>query len=575
MNVVAETQAAQHPSTNSGTGIRVTPLRDEMIGNLRTVALLLAGAAMLVALVAAANVANLTAARTLSRHRDTTIRTALGASRNQLITDFLAEGLALALAGTVAAIPLAYLALEAVIASMPSLTLLEGALYLRRVSINASLVLFTVTAALLSIAPSAIIMASQTSRRSLNEMLQAGRAYTAPRNWAKLRPVLVAFEITFALILLAGAGLMTRSILRLLETDLGFKPENVVSMAVSLPLQQYRDESSITAFYSELQRRVEVLPGVASAGIVDELPLTKDTGSVRLYVDGRPRTPEQELDAVIRSASPRYFETMGIVVKSGRPFVPADDALRPGVMILNQTLADFFFPGENPVGRRVALALNGRTFDVVGVVSDVRMGEVDRNVMPAVYVSSLQSPSRSSNLVIRTIGPIAGELATTVRQEVQSLDAEIPVYRIRTMQEVLESTRSFSSRRIVLYPIAAFGALSIAIAALGLYGLLDYMVASQTREIGIRMALGARQSNVLRSTIGQGLKLAAAGVVAGLAVSFALTRLLSTFLYHTEPLDAITLAAVSGLVFIAAIAACVIPALRAARIDPIIALRQD
>jgi putative ABC transport system permease protein len=451
---------------------------------------------------------------------------------------------------------------------------LAGAPYLRSAHVDASVLGVGAVLVALALLPSVVIAFADVARLPLHAALKSGAASARAGSRLPLGGAPVVLQVALAVVLLVGAVLMTRSVGRLLSVPLGFQPDHVVAMSVSLPVERYQTPESVAGFYRDLRSQAARLPGVARVGIVDEMPLTKDTGAVRLHTADRPAASSAETEALIRSASPGYFETMGIAILAGRDFAETDRDGRPPVAVLSRALASALFPGGQAVGRSVALARNTITFQVAGVVDDVRMGELDRTIRPAIYTCSLQDPSRSTQALVRTTRP-AAEMASELRAVVRTIDPDVPVYRVRTMEEALGDTQGVATRRLVLYPLAAFGGLTALIAMFGLYGLLSYAMAQRTRELGIRVALGAETPAILRLAMGQGLGPALTGVVLGLALAAAGTRWLAGVLYGVGPFDAASFAGAAGLVLVISAAAAFVPARRASRVDPCVVLRME
>jgi putative ABC transport system permease protein len=565
---------ASRTSTNAvPERIDVVALRDSIVGNLRSVLFVLAGAALLVMLAAAASVANLTATRMVVRRREVALRAALGGSRAVILRMILAEVAVLGAAAVAASWIVGRWTVALALAMLPS-SVLTSAPFLKASHVDAAVLGAGALLVVLALLPSLLIVAANLSRPSVQSVLKSGSASARATSRLPLRGVPVALQVALAVVLIVGAALMTRSMEHLLSVGLGFEPNRLFAMSVSLPGERYQTGASVAGFYSELRREGGRLPGVEGIAVIDEMPLTKDDGAVRLYPTDRAQVPGQATETLIRSASPGYFETMGIRVLAGRTFSDADVADRPPVVVLSRALATALFPDRDPVGRSVALERNTLTFQVAGVVDDVRMGELDRAFRPAFYTCSLQDPSRSAQVIVRTSVP-ADEVVSAFREVLRSLDPDVPIYSAQTVNEVLANTRSVAARRIVLYPLVTFGVLTAIVAMFGLYGLLSYAVAQRTREIGIRLALGALPRTILRLAIAQGLGPATAGIVLGLAGAAAGTRWLTSALYGVGPFDVTSFAGAAGLVLAISLAAAFVPARRATRVDPAVTLRME
>jgi putative ABC transport system permease protein len=419
--------------------------------------------------------------------------------------------------------------------------------------------------------------ALQASKADLNESLKEGsRGSSEGRGRNRVRSALVVSEVALSLLLLVGAGLLVRSFLLLRDVNPGFNPEKVLTMRLSLPSAIYPEPGRRVEFFRELTRRVEELPGVEAAGAAISLPLGGTSLSVwwGFVREGNPLAAEYAFDAGYVVATPGYMKAMSIPLKSGREFTDRDAADAPKVAIINETLARRVFPGEDPVGKRLT-AWRDEKFarEIVGVAGDVKMGEMEGEDAPQVYVPLAQNPTWGSlSLAVRTtVEPES--LTGAVRGAVLSIDKNQPVYDVRTMEDVRSA--SVANMRMVVILFGVFAALALLLAAVGIYGVLSYAVAQRTHEIGIRLALGAQRSDVLRLVVGHGMRLVILGVVLGTAGAFAVTRLLESLLFGVSATDPATFAAVSAALSAVALLACYIPARRATRVDPIIALRYD
>jgi putative ABC transport system permease protein len=405
----------------------------------------------------------------------------------------------------------------------------------------------------------------------LNDVVKGGQVSQAP---TRLRALFTTAEVALSVLLLVGAVVMLESVQRLTRVDPGFKADHLISMRLSLPASAYPRSEDVVSFYRELQRRVAAIPGVDKAAVIDELPLTTDGGTVHVYVHGQPQPlPGNERETVIRSASPDYFETMEIALLQGRTFAPSDASL-DRVVLLNRTLAKKLFHDANPVGQRIIMPFNKSVWEVVGVVNDVHLANLDRTIRPTVYTCSLQDPSRSSNLVVRTMTDISSVVAA-IRREVQLVDPELPVYAARTMEQTINLTSGVATRKLVLYLVGAFSSIGVLMAGIGLYGLLSFSVAQRSKEIGIRVALGAGRNSVKRLILRQALTMTATGLAIGLIGAIFGNRLMQSMVFGVSPSSPGVLLTVAGLVGIVTYVACYVPISRATRIDPIIVLRQD
>ena len=563
---------AARPAGSPATAITVTRLQEYVVGPVRTVLLVLLGAALFVTLTAAASAGTLIATRAVNRRRESAVRMALGASRTAILRLGLAELALLGVATAAAAVLIGQWTTTLTLRLVPAV-MLARANYLGEAGLDRDVVLFDLVLVALALLPACGILGVETIRGASAQALRAG-SWSRTIAGVPLRGAFVAVQVGLALVLVVGAALMVQSVVRLARVPLGFDTDRLLAMNLSVPAQRYPDAPRIASFYAELQRRVAALPGIERAATIDEMPLTRDDGAVSLSMPDASPEAGGAIDALIRSASPGYFETMRIAVRRGRAFTADDTAGRPAVAVVNRALAERLFRDGDPVGRTIALARNAATFQVIGVVDDVRMGEVDRDVRPAFYTCSLQDPSRSSHLIVRTaVAPDA--IVAAIRQVAERLDREVPIYRVRTLEQALGETRGVAMRQVVLYPTAVFGVVATVIAVLGVYGLLSYSVTQRTREIGLRMALGAWPGAVLRSAMRQGLRPAVVGAIIGLGIAAIATQLLASVLFGVPPLDVVSFAAATlGVLGLASIA-CYLAARRAAQVDPVQALRAE
>ena len=414
-----------------------------------------------------------------------------------------------------------------------------------------------------------------STRTNLNEALKAGgRSDSGRGGHNRLRSVLVVSEVALSLVLLIGAGLMVRSYAEMMRADLGIKAENVVAMETSLPSDEYKDKSKRLDFYQQLLSRVGALPGVVKVGGVDIVPFSSGYNGFTFQIVGQTPFPKgQEPYSELRIATPGYFDAIGTSLRSGRLFNDHDDANSTPVILVNETLARRFMPRQQPIGQRIDLGGDEKEIrEVVGVVADVKNDDFDEQPDPAVYVPHAQQPSRTMSLVIRaTQDPT--RLASAVRSEVQALDPSLPVSNIKTVSQMIDER--ISAKRLMTYILAVFGLTALLLASVGIYGVMSYAVTQRTQEIGIRMALGARAIDVLKLVVRNGMSLALIGMAIGLAGAYALTRLLANLLFHVTPTDSLTFAAVSLSLILVALLACYIPARRATKVDPLVALRYE
>ncbi|HZF10010.1 MAG TPA: ABC transporter permease [Thermoanaerobaculia bacterium] len=550
---------------------RLSLLHTHLVGEVRPALLLLAGAVGLVLLIACANVAHLLLARAAARRREIAIRAALGAGQGRLVRHLLTESAVLGLAGGAAGLLLALWGARLLVALTPAD--LAGALLPQvAVGLDGPVLLFTF---LLSLATSLLFglaPAVTAARVDLREPLQA----TAKSGLGRGRGLLVAAEVALAAVLLVGAGLLLRSFARLQAVDPGFRPERVLTLALDLSASgRYEKPAAQTAFLSELAQRVAALPGVRSAAFGDSLPLARVLRMMRgLAVENKPpQDPREQPEVMLSAVSPAYFQTLGIGLVRGRAFDGRDLPSALPVAVVNRTLAHAFWGDVDPIGKRLRFGPPGTPWTtVVGEVVDVHRQDLATAPKAELYLPFLQRPGPFGFLALRTRGDPA-TLTAAVRRELRALDPSLPAFDVSTLEERLAAT--VAARRFGLLLLGAFAALALGLAAVGLSGVIAYAVAEQTREIGIRMALGADRRNVLSMVVGKGLAMAAVGVALGLPVAFGLSRFLKSALYDIAPSDPLTYLAIPLVLLSAALLAAYVPARRATRVEPVVALRQE
>jgi putative ABC transport system permease protein len=562
---IARQLEQQYPETNKGRSVNVLSLEEQFVGETRRALLVLFGAVGFVLLIACANVANLLLVRATARQKEIAVRAALGAGRLRLVRQLLTESLPLALAGGSFGLLLALWGVDLLMALGPTkLPRVEN------VGIDARVLGFTLFMTFLTGVIFGLVPAWQTSKTNVQEALkEGGRGSADSVGRHRMRSLLVVAEIALTLVLLVGAGLMIKSFLRLHAVELGFDPGNVLTMQFSLPGVKYGESEQIRAFYRELTERIAQLPGVRSVGAISRLPLAGDRSTTSLTIEGQPVRSGEQPEVHFRVITPNYFRTMGIPLRAGRELTDSDTETSSAIMI-NESMARKFWPGVDAVGKRVKTRADWIT--VVGVVADARNFGLDAEARPEVYVSYLQNAQERMRLVIRT----ATDPLTTVpavREVVRALDKDLAFSQVLTMTQLLD--RSVSQRRLNMLLLGLFAAMALLLAAIGIYGVMSYSVSQRTHEIGVRMALGAERRHIFKLVVGQAATLALVGVGIGLAAALALTRLMSSLLFGVSATDPLTFAGVAVLLTVVALLASYLPARRAMRVDPMMALRYE
>jgi len=560
-----------YPRTNEGASATVTPLSDTIVGGVRPALLTLLGAVALVALIACANVANLLLIRASRRGPEMAIRTALGASRLRIVRQLLTESLVLAAAGAASGLALAGASLDLVVRLAPA-----DVPRLSEVRIDAGVLLFTAVWTLASALLFGVAPALDAARRGPTVALRGiGADAASGRGSVRLRRVLVAGQVAVALVLLAGAGLLVKSLHRLTSVDPGFRAEGALAFDLTLPEARYQDEARQAAFTDELLARLRAIPGAQSAGAIFGLPLTGLSFSSSLRIDGAPEGAD-EPSAQLRVASADYFQTLGIPLLAGRLFGPDDRRGAPHAILASASAAKKLWPRSSALGRHVRFgARPGATRiegEIVGIVGDVRDDELGVGPRPEFYASLAQAPISAFHAVVRTAGR-PSRLADAVRAEVRRMDPALVVHGLSSVEDIV--SRSVARPRFTVRLLLVFAAMALLLSAIGIYGVIAYAVSQRTREIGIRMALGAGRRDVEGLVVRDGMRLTAAGLVLGLGGALAASRLLAGLLFEVPPADPGTYATVSVLVLGVALLACWIPARRASRVEPVAALRGE
>jgi len=568
VDVISAQLEAQYPDSNQGKALQLTPLAEAMVFGYRESLLMLMAAVTLVLLIACGNVAGLMLARGSARRLELSVRAALGASGVRLTRYLLTESLVMALVGgifgTLFAAWLQPLFLQLLAVELPA-----G----QALGLPSSVLVFAIAASLASGVLSGIIPAIRTSRGGLFEELKSS-VRTTDAGGTRFRSGLVVAQVALTVVLLIGAGLLIRSLASLTGVDPGFNTRNLLTAEIRLPASEYSEAERRIQFYRALEESVGAIPGVEGVALVNQLPIRNPGNNIYLHdADNPPIDPADVRSAYIRAVLPAYFETMEIPLLSGRGIEASDAEGAPPVLVISQTTADTIFPGLDPVGRRAVVDFGQPvTFEVVGVVGDVKQNSLSSIQVATMYGSYLQIPYSNMSIAVRTaVGP--GSVVGALREAVWRLDPNIPVADVSTMEDLIG--RTLATRRVRAVALSIFGGVALLLAAVGLYGVLAYWVNRRRHEIGIRVALGASSGNIVEMILKRGIALVVVGLVIGLAGAVAATRLIEDMLYNVEPVDVTTFVLVS--LFFAAVAAiaCLLPAWRALRVDPMIALQAE
>ncbi|HEV2851351.1 MAG TPA: ABC transporter permease [Thermoanaerobaculia bacterium] len=573
ISAIAARLARDFPSSNTNRGAHVVSLREDTVGPVRPALLILLGAVAALLLIACANIGNLLLARAISREREVAIRTTLGATRGRITRQFLIESLILSLTGGALGLVLAAWGRRVFEAFGPRL-LPAG----RGLEIDGRVLAFTTGASLLASLLFGAVPALRAARASLGRALKQGSQGSGDGpDRGRLRALLVIAEIAMSLVLVACAALLIRSVSRLTAIDPGFDPAGRLTLKVWLPSARYPTGPEQTAFYDRMLAKVETLPGVATAGLVSTLPLG-DFDRVSIDAEGLAIPEGQEPDVDRYIVTPGYLSAMGIPLKAGRGFTTGDRETSAPVVLVSETLARQLWPGRSALGLRVRMP-NGKPREewpwrtVVGIVKDVKQYALDRENTPQMYLPQAQAPTNYMTLVVRSRNGDPTALAAPVRSAIRSLDPDQAVFDVQTMEEILMG--SIALRRFSMILLGGFAGLALVLAAVGIYGVMAYSVSRRTREVGIRMVLGAQRNDVLLLILGRGLLLAGSGLGIGLAAALGTTRLMSALLFEVSPTDPFTFAAITLLLATVALAACYLPAAKVLELDPLEALRAE
>lgn len=573
MTTIAARLAQEYP-VNKDEGVVVGAFMDEVVGDVRPALLMLLAAVALVLLIACANIAGLLLAQHAARRKEIAIRGALGAGRARLMRQLLLEGVLLSLLGTVAGFVIGRFGVDLILKLIP-----QQIPRLDQIGLDWRVFGFTLALALVTCLVFGLVPAWQASKADLHGALEhTGRGSTPARQ--RFRQLLVVFQVSMAVMVVIGAGLLIKSFWQLQRVDPGFKAERVLSLGLTLPHSKYNEPQQINGFYNQLLERVTAVPGVQAATISYDNPLESNWVD-GFAIEGRPEPrPGEGLSASFNPVGPDYFNTVGAQIVSGRAFTSQDDQDHPGVAIVNEAFARQFFPNEQAIGQRIKASPPARiwqnqrltSFQIVGIVRNLKSSGLNAETDPAYYVPASQAPLQDMTILVRTAGdPVA--LVPALRQAVWSIDPNQPVATVKTMEQIVSD--SIAQPRLNMTLMGMFGGLALILAAVGIYGLLSFAVTQRTQEMGIRMALGAQVGDVLGLVLKQGMALALIGEAIGLAGAFALTRLIRGLLFGVTPTDVTIFIAVTGVLTTIALLACYLPARRATKVDPLKALRYE
>ena len=569
MTAIERRLEQQYPEGNTGIGISLVPTQEQTVKEIRPALLVLLGAVVFMLLIACANIANLLLARAAARKKEIAIRTALGSNRLRILRLLLTESLMLSLAGGCLGLLLAYWGTDILLALAP-----DNIPRLNEVGVDARVFGFTLAISLITGLLFGLVPAIHAVKPNLNEGLKEGsKGSMGSAAGKRTRNILVAVEVALSLVLLIGAGLMIKSFVRLQQTNLGFNPDQVLTVNLTLSKSRYPEDRQQAAFFQQALERIQSLTGVQSAGATTALPLTLSLSGSDFRIEGRPE-PEAGKEMIINasSVSPSYFSTLGISLMKGRDFSDRDNSDAPLAAIINNDLARIYFPGEDPIAKRITFDDGESWISIVGMVADTKRVGLDTSTKPEVYFPYLQVPSPSMTLVVRTATePLS--LVGAVKNQIQMVDKDLPLGESKTMQQVLSESKS--GRRFNLVLLTVFATVALILAMVGIYGVMSYAVTQRTHEIGIRVAIGAQSRDVFRMVVGEGMILAMIGIGFGLVGAFALTRLMTTMLFGVEPTDPATFITIAALLIGVTLVACYIPGRKATKVDPLVALRYE
>ncbi|HEY3040197.1 MAG TPA: ABC transporter permease [Pyrinomonadaceae bacterium] len=571
MNIISARLSQQYPEFDTNWGVNVVPLRTQLTGEIRRPLLVLLGAVAFVLLIACANVANLLLARASSRKKEIAVRAGLGASRWRITRQLLTESVLLSVVGGAFGLLLAWWGTRALIALSP-----PGLMDLRNVAVNLPVLGFTFALTLLTGIVFGLVPALEAARFDLNDSLkEGGKNIGGGSRSHRLRNLFVVTQVALALVLLVGAGLFMKSLSRLQSVDPGFNPNNLLTMRISLPERKYDTDPKVMDFFSRSLAQLRALPGVAAVGAINTLPFNGPHSGTRIQIEGEPvRPPGQELHTGICVTDRNYFQTMQIPLKRGRLFTEQEAKEMRHVVVVNEEFVRTNLPGQDPLGKRVTINMKDEDAptEIIGIVGDTKHLGLDTETEAMAYWPQPELVYSSMTLVIRTHGE-ASSLAPAARNVIRSIDPQQPIGELSTMEGLL--AKSIARSRFNAILLAIFSLVALVMAAVGIYGVMSYSVQQRTHEIGLRMALGAQQSDVLRLVVKQGITLGLIGVGVGLLASLGLMRLIANLLFEVPATDPRTFAAVASSLFLITLIACYVPARRATKVDPLVALRYE
>jgi putative ABC transport system permease protein len=569
LDLISRQVEQNSPESNTNVIFNAVSMHEDITRDYRPALLVMLGAVGLVLLIACANVANLLLARAVARQKEIAIRMALGASRRRIAGQLLTESILLSLAGGALGLLLATWGTDLLVAYGPA-----DVPRLRDVGVDRYVLFFTLGLATLTGIVFGLAPALQASKPAPGSMLkESGRGVYTGRS--RMRSALIVSEVALSLMLLAGAGLLINSFWRLLHTDAGFDTKGVLALDIPLGRERYKTPEQRAAAFQQLIARMKTVPGVRDVSVVSNVPLTDFDVELSFQIEGRPPyKPGEEAVADYTIAGGEYFRTMDIALLRGRVFTDSDTANSPQVMVVSNAFAKYYFPNEDAIGKRIIMDGDDKTpIEIIGVVDDVRRNGLDQGVEPEMYVSYVQKPDRRLNLVIRSTTEDASQLAQAARAAVKTVDPKQIIWRAQTIEQLLGT--SVAPRKFNMLLLGIFAGVALVLAAVGLYGVMSYSVSWRTQEIGIRMALGAKRTDVLRMVVRQGMTMTLIGLALGLIGVFGLSRVIAGLLYGVSPTDPLTFIGVSIVLLMVALLACLIPARRATRVDPIVALRSE